>query len=214
MPLLIIFDPDETSLQLLILKLLYLLFTTHATYEYFYTNDLRVLVDVMIRNLLDLPDEAEALRHTYLRVLYPLLSHTQLRHPPHYKREEILRLLNMLSVETSAHFKPLDETTIRLTRRCMKVPWLQEQESSAARGLLGISLGTAGDSTLSVMEVAGVKEKPGVFTPSRKNSCEHQEYDGGGNGVLLGAGEAVSNDGRRGSRKISGDYPSVVIGEA
>ena len=49
----------ETCLQLLILKLLYLLFTTSATYEYFYTNDLRVLVDVMIRNLLDLPDESE-----------------------------------------------------------------------------------------------------------------------------------------------------------
>lgn len=46
----------EASLspQLLILKLLYLLFTTPSTYEYFYTNDLNVLVDVIIRNLLDL----------------------------------------------------------------------------------------------------------------------------------------------------------------
>src|SRR6187402_1899869 len=61
----------ETALQLLILKLLYLLFTTRATYEYFYTNDLRVLLDVIIRNLLDLPDEKISLRHTYLRVLYP-----------------------------------------------------------------------------------------------------------------------------------------------
>lgn len=52
----------ETSLQLLILKLLYLLFTTSATHEYFYTNDLRVLVDVMIRNLLDLPDESISVR--------------------------------------------------------------------------------------------------------------------------------------------------------
>ena len=43
----------------MILKLLYLLFTTTATYEYFYDNDLRVLVDVIIRNLLDLPDEAK-----------------------------------------------------------------------------------------------------------------------------------------------------------
>ena len=31
------------SAQLLILKLLYLLFTTPSTYEYFYTNDLHVL---------------------------------------------------------------------------------------------------------------------------------------------------------------------------
>jgi hypothetical protein len=86
----------ESSLgpQLLILKLLYLLFTTPATYEYFYTNDLHVLVDVIIRNLLDLDlgtgdtpntaadgvelDGQRALRHTYLRVLCPLLKNTQL----------------------------------------------------------------------------------------------------------------------------------------
>lgn len=64
----------ETSLQLLILKLLYLLFTTKATYEYFYTNDLRVLLDVIIRNLMDLPDEKISLRHTYLRVMYQVGS--------------------------------------------------------------------------------------------------------------------------------------------
>ena len=87
---------DETSLQLLTLKLLYLLFTTRTTYEYFYTNDLRVLVDILIRNLLDLPEDASALRHTYLRVLYPLLAHTQLRYPPQYKREEIRKLLAVL----------------------------------------------------------------------------------------------------------------------
>ena len=69
---------DETSLQLLTLKLLYLLFTTPPTYEYFYTNDLHVLVDILVRNLLDLPEDSSALRHTYLRVLYPLLEHTQL----------------------------------------------------------------------------------------------------------------------------------------
>ena len=48
------------SLQLLILKLLYLIFTTPETYEYFYNNDLRVLVDVFIRELHDLPDDAES----------------------------------------------------------------------------------------------------------------------------------------------------------
>ena len=50
----------DTSLQLLILKLLYLIFTTPETYEYFYSNDLRVLVDVFIRELYDLPDDAES----------------------------------------------------------------------------------------------------------------------------------------------------------
>ncbi|ROV90696.1 hypothetical protein VSDG_08336 [Cytospora chrysosperma] len=160
----------ETALQLLILKLLYLLFTTKATYEYFYTNDLRVLLDVIIRNLLDLPDESMSLRHTYLRVLYPLLAHTQLSHPPHYKREEILKVLQILSGEGNFHFAPADETTLRLVDRVSKVRWLSESgEAEIARKLLGISLShSQTQSAVSVVDVAAVMEKPGVQTPSRK----------------------------------------------
>lgn len=130
---------DETSLQLLTLKLLYLLFTTPPTYEYFYTNDLHVLVDILIRNLLDLPEEASALRHTYLRVLYPLLEHTQLKDPPHYKREEVRKLLSVLVgghfVDDTGgssiinHFEEVDETTKRLVRRCQTVEWLKVAEA-------------------------------------------------------------------------------------
>lgn len=132
--------PAETSLQLLTLKLLYLIFTTPSTYEYFYTNDLHVLVDILIRNLLDLPEEAAALRHTYLRVLYPLLAHTQLRYPPFYKRDELHRMLSILvrgQLPTTAgevdhekimHFDEVDETTRRLVARCATVDWLRETD--------------------------------------------------------------------------------------
>ncbi|KAJ5729936.1 uncharacterized protein N7483_004444 [Penicillium malachiteum] len=133
----------ETSLQLLTLKLLYLIFTTPSTYEYFFTNDLHVLVDILIRNLLDLPEEASALRHTYLRVLYPLLAHTQLRLPPFYKRDELRKLLNILvrgqvsygnetERETILHFEEVDETTRRLVSRCATVDWLRDVESESA----------------------------------------------------------------------------------
>ena len=44
---------------MIILKLLYELFNTPQTYEFFYTNDLRVLLDVFIRELYNLPDERE-----------------------------------------------------------------------------------------------------------------------------------------------------------
>lgn len=164
---------SETSLQLLILKLLYLLFTTPSTYEYFYTNDLRVLVDVMIRNLLDLPLTSNPLRHTYLRVLYPLLAHTQLKYTPHYKRDELLRLLNMMTSAGSAgsHFGAVDETTARLVARCAKVPWLKEDGESipstlVAKNLLSVEQPSAMASALSVVEVAAHMEKPGVQTPS------------------------------------------------
>ncbi|KAF7535323.1 hypothetical protein G7Z17_g13219 [Cylindrodendrum hubeiense] len=166
----------ETSLQLLILKLLYLLFTNRATYEYFYTNDLRVLQDVIIRNLMDLPDEKMSLRHTYLRVLYPLLAHTQLSQPPYYRQDEIHRVLSLLRGSHNAHFAPADETTLRLVERVSKVKWVEESdhgspgagEAEVARKFLGISLShSESSSSISVGDVAAVMEKPGVQTPSR-----------------------------------------------
>jgi hypothetical protein len=96
---------SETIQQLHILKLLYLLFDRPATAEYFYTNDLHVLLDVILRNLLDLPadndvnaGEATApLRHMYLRVLQKLLENSQLRKPGmEYKRVEICQVLRII----------------------------------------------------------------------------------------------------------------------
>lgn len=134
----------ETSLQLLILKLLYLLFTTESTREYFYTNDLHVLVDILIRNLLDLPADAvlspttgqpsrtSSLRHTYLRVLYPLLARTQLAQPPHYKRDQLRKTLFLLANVGHSHFDRPDDTTVRLVGRCVTVEWLKDDEEEIA----------------------------------------------------------------------------------
>ncbi|KAF2400029.1 hypothetical protein EJ06DRAFT_530795 [Trichodelitschia bisporula] len=124
---------SETSLQLLILKLLYMLFSSSATAEYFYTNDLHVLLDVILRNLLDLPAEEpamQALRHTYLRVLFPLLANSQLRRPGMaYKQPEIRQVLRFLaaapSADTARHFAPADPTTVRLAARCCAVDWIR-----------------------------------------------------------------------------------------
>ncbi|KAF2972055.1 hypothetical protein GQX73_g1543 [Xylaria multiplex] len=166
----------ETSMQLLILKLLYLLFTTKATHEYFYTNDLHVLLDVIIRNLLDLPNELTSLRHTYLRVLYPLLAHTPLNQPPHYKKNEIQKVMRLLAGAGNTHFEAADETTLRLVDRVEKVKWLLEDVNNAgeiARRSLGISLSpTDTASNISVVDVAGVMEKPGVQTRSRRAEGE------------------------------------------
>ncbi|KAL7268790.1 pre-rRNA processing [Rhizina undulata] len=181
--ILLINRESETCLQLLILKLLYLLFTTNATCEYFYSNDLRVLVDVIIRNLLDLPEEMKSLRHTYLRVLYPLLSHTQLRH---YKRDELLNLFESLSGVRSNHFAPVDQTTLRLVSRCATVPWLKSETGERAWGenpaqkMLGMSLAHQGGSSMSVVEVAAQQEMPGVITPSKGMAMELGKGNGGG----------------------------------
>lgn len=52
--------PEDLVMQLLVLKLLYLLFTTKGTADYFYVNDLCVLVDVFLREILDLDEDNES----------------------------------------------------------------------------------------------------------------------------------------------------------
>lgn len=116
-------DAEDLCMQLLVLKLLYLLFTTKETSCYFYTNDLKVLVDVFIRELSDLPDESESLRHTYLRVLHPLLTNTQLCTYP-YKRPQIRRLL--IGLVSHGHLREIGATTRRLVERCLKAEWCVE----------------------------------------------------------------------------------------
>lgn len=66
--------PEDLCMQLLLLKMLYLLFTTPGTQEYFYTNDLRVLVDVFIRELTNLPEESESVRGLHVLLLPNILT--------------------------------------------------------------------------------------------------------------------------------------------
>ncbi|KAG8857026.1 hypothetical protein FRB96_005956 [Tulasnella sp. 330] len=124
--------PEDLCMQLLVLKLLYLLFTTPGTQEYFYTNDLRVLVDVFMRELVDLPEERESLRHTYLRVLHPLLVNTQLKTHP-YKRLQVLNILQ--SLVAHAHIREVSPTTVRLVDRCLRSSWCTSSEAEQAKKL-------------------------------------------------------------------------------
>lgn len=153
---------SETSLQLMILKLLYLVFQSPSTAEYFYTNDLYVLLDVILRNLLDLPTDsppAAALRHTYLRVLHPLLANSQLATPPYYKRGEVLKILHLLNT-SGTHFAPVDDTTLRLITRCADVPWLCTGDGSLPGPQVteGATVGSDAEDTTSPVKGAGQKE--------------------------------------------------------
>ncbi|KAG7450939.1 uncharacterized protein BT62DRAFT_984253 [Guyanagaster necrorhizus] len=111
---------DDLCMQLLVLKLIYLLFTTKGTEEYFYTNDLCVLVDVFLREVVDLDEDSESLRHTYLRVLHPLLTKTQLKDVP-YKRPQIKCALESLVRDSRIH--DINPTTKRLVERCLGGEW-------------------------------------------------------------------------------------------
>ncbi len=58
--------PEDLVMQLLVLKMLYILFNTKGVSEYFYTNDLCVLVDVFLREIVDLDEESESVRYSLL----------------------------------------------------------------------------------------------------------------------------------------------------
>ncbi|KAH7912871.1 hypothetical protein BJ138DRAFT_1082828 [Hygrophoropsis aurantiaca] len=119
---------EDLCMQLLVLKLLYILFTTKGTSEYFYTNDLCVLVDVFLRELVDLDEDSESLRHTYLRVLHPLLTKTQLRTIP-YKRPQIVQALE--SLVQNASIRDINPTTKRLVERCLSGEWCVQLRKTA-----------------------------------------------------------------------------------
>lgn len=112
---------NDTCIRLMVLKILYLVFSTTETCDYIYLNDLKVIVDVFIRELQDLPVEEERLRHTYLRVFLPLLLNTELRRDA-YKRNEIVSLLSSMGGKNSVF--EISETTQRLSFRCLSVDWL------------------------------------------------------------------------------------------
>ena len=71
------------------------------------------------------------------------------------------------------HFGAVDETTKRLVGRCGRVGWLQQEGESPGsptklkQRLLSVSMPSAMESSLSVVEVAAQTSKPGVKTPSR-----------------------------------------------
>ncbi|EPY52882.1 cytoskeletal protein [Schizosaccharomyces cryophilus OY26] len=113
--------------RMLILKQLYLLFTTPKTYEIFYTNDLNVLIDVLIREINDIPNELAKLRYAYLQVLLPLLQNTQVRLPPHYKTKQIIRAIHNLLISHSQGINCVDASTVEVLNQILQIPWLREE---------------------------------------------------------------------------------------
>lgn len=137
---------ESQIIKILILKFLYLVFTTSYTAKLFYLNDLKILVDIFIRELNDLDysddlgDENRFLIITYLKVLYPLLMFSQLGELPNgYKNNAILEILknvvlnsesgsDNLSANMDKTCKNAQEDTIaKLAMRCMSISWLRQR---------------------------------------------------------------------------------------
>ncbi|CCH44573.1 hypothetical protein BN7_4139 [Wickerhamomyces ciferrii] len=126
--LLVYFNREEDRcLQIMISKVLYLIFTNSSTKELFYHNDLNVLVDVLLRELRNLSEEEESIRNTFLRVLYPLLKCSQFE-DTNYKKDKLKKLLNYFAGQSESTFWHQTETTKRLALRCLSINWLTREE--------------------------------------------------------------------------------------
>lgn len=132
--------------KILILKFFYVIFTTSATTKLVYLNDLKILLDIFLRELNDLDylvelsTENGILVITYLKVLYPMLMFSQLSElAKYYKRTELLDLLGNLILNSESNFRKGDstnsnmperqaDTIARLASRCLSVPALSSSQ--------------------------------------------------------------------------------------
>jgi hypothetical protein len=133
---------ESQIIKILILKFLYLVFTKESTKKLVYLNDLKILVDIFIRELnnldYNLVDDTRILVIDYLRVMYPMLINSQLPEIYWYKNDEILKVLGNLasSNDSNSNFdenkKEQDDVISKLAIKCMKVPWLNSKKSSSS----------------------------------------------------------------------------------
>jgi len=104
----------------LTLKLLADVFSQRETASYFYTNDLRVLVDIFLRELGSLDEAYELLRQAYLCVFRALLTQTQLCSES-YKRADVQLLLTHMV--GGAQWHDVNPVTLALANDCLESEW-------------------------------------------------------------------------------------------
>lgn len=116
----------NTTVQILMLKVLYVVFTTSSTCQQLYLNDLKVILDIFIRELCNLSlVNDEVLINTYLRVLYPMLLFSNIKGHS-YKVDSLRDILAYLSTTEQTN-----DTTVRLSKRCLSLDYFNSCESQS-----------------------------------------------------------------------------------
>ena len=122
---------ESHIIKILILKFLYLVFTSSSTCKLIYLNDLKILIDILLRELNDLDyNDNIVLTMTYLRVLYPILMFSELCeiNGHGYKSQEILETLRNIIINSEIKSVELEEelSISKLAVKCMNVKWLKK----------------------------------------------------------------------------------------
>ncbi|KAI3404106.2 LDB17 [Candida oxycetoniae] len=118
---------ESQIIKLLILKFLYQVFTTSYTAKLIYRNDLKILIDIFIRELDNLESKDSILIFTYLRVLYPILMYSELSDCGNYKNIELWDVLSHTITNPGSKTSGSEERLLmsQLAAKCMKVKWLE-----------------------------------------------------------------------------------------
>lgn len=127
---------ESQIIKILILKFLYLVFVSSCTCKLIYLNDLKILIDIIIRELNNTDDDKKILTMTYLRVLYPILIFSQINENDNYKgykNNQILQVLREIIINYETKLQDLsrndsndeDNSISKLAIKCMHVKWLK-----------------------------------------------------------------------------------------
>jgi hypothetical protein len=101
------------------------------------------------------------LRHTYLRVLHPLLTKTQLRSLP-YKRPQIVAALE--SLIQNASIRDINPTTKRLVERCLSGEWCVQLKTSKHERRVGSPTSESAASAAHALENLFASAEPSMTT--------------------------------------------------
>ena len=109
-----------------LLKLFNDLFANSQTANYFYTNDLKVIIDILILETTNLP-EKEILRGKYLETLFQLLMNCTDYLTILHKQQEILSLTTTLSTDKNI---PTEVRAIcsKIIKNCTQLLTLSPEE--------------------------------------------------------------------------------------
>ncbi|KAF8003432.1 hypothetical protein HF325_002677 [Metschnikowia pulcherrima] len=138
---------ESHIIRIQMLKFLFLMFSSPVSAKLAYLNDLKILVDIVIRELNDLDYSSDRLSHencilalTYLKVLHPLLTKTQLNDIfPKYKTFEISEVLSNVIVncdissndaydehtQTASNLPSNAKVILKSATKCLSISWLK-----------------------------------------------------------------------------------------
>lgn len=115
--------------QILMMKFLYVVFSNEMTNRLVYLNDIKVIIDIIIRQLYDLQlDQYEYLVNIYLRVLHTMLVETELINHD-YKKDELFQVLEYVRGNEAS-----SEKSQKLAIKCIQCAFFEGDPRGCASG--------------------------------------------------------------------------------